>query len=93
MHRTRSLHPLDVWRHRGVPVTSPARTLLDLAAVLDDLPLRRAMSRAQSLRLTSLRSLGQQIDRSHGRAVAAGSRASWRAARRRPGASSRTGYS
>ena len=67
VHRTRSLHTLDRWRHHSIPVTSPARTLLDLAAVLDDRPLRRAMSRAQSRRLTSLRFLGQQIDRSHGR--------------------------
>jgi Transcriptional regulator, AbiEi antitoxin/Protein of unknown function (DUF559) len=67
VHRSRSLHTLDRWRHRGIPVTSPARTLLDLAASLDDRPLRRAMSRAQALRLTSLRYLGQQIDRSHGR--------------------------
>jgi hypothetical protein len=67
VHRTRSLDPRDVWRHRGIPVTSPARTLLDLASVLGDRPLRRAMSRAQARRLTSLRFLAQQIDRSHGR--------------------------
>jgi hypothetical protein len=28
VHRSRSLHTLDRWRHRGIPVTSPARTLL-----------------------------------------------------------------
>ena len=36
----RSLDRDDITRHHGIPVTSPARTLLDLAATLDDKPLR-----------------------------------------------------
>jgi hypothetical protein len=28
VHRTRSLHAEDVWRHRGIPTTSPERLLL-----------------------------------------------------------------
>jgi hypothetical protein len=67
VHRTRSLHPEDVWRHRGIPTTSPERLLLDLAARLEDGPLRTMMSRAQSMRLTNLRRLARQLDRAAGR--------------------------
>jgi hypothetical protein len=60
---TRDLHERDRRRHRGIPVTSPERTLLDLAATMPDMPLRRAMSRAQALRLTSPRQLAAILDR------------------------------
>jgi len=46
VHRTRSLHPEDVWRYRGIPTTSPERLLLDMAPRLTDRALARAMSRA-----------------------------------------------
>jgi very-short-patch-repair endonuclease len=38
-HRYRHLHPTEAMRHRGIPVTTVARTLVDLAPVLalDDL--------------------------------------------------------
>ena len=68
VHRTRSLHPEDVVRHKGIPTTSAARTIMDLAATLDDVPLRRLMSRAQSRHLTNLRLLARQLDRAAGRA-------------------------
>jgi very-short-patch-repair endonuclease len=67
VHRTRSLHPEDVVRHRGIPTTSAARTIMDLAATLEDVPLRRLMSRAQSMHLTNLRLLASQLDRAAGR--------------------------
>src|SRR4051812_23313988 len=38
--------------HRGIPVTSAARTLLDLAAILDERGLERALDRAEQLELT-----------------------------------------
>ena len=34
-HETTFLPPEDVGTHRGIPVTSPLRTLLDVAATLD----------------------------------------------------------
>ena len=34
VHRTKTLDPVDRTRERGIPVTAPARTLLDLAAIL-----------------------------------------------------------
>jgi very-short-patch-repair endonuclease len=67
VHRTRSLHPEDVVRRRGIPTTSAARTIMDLAPRLDDVPLRRLMSRAQSMHLTNLRLLARQLDRAAGR--------------------------
>jgi predicted transcriptional regulator of viral defense system len=67
VHRTRSLHPDDVWRHHGIPTTSPERLLLDMAPRLTDRALARAMSRAQSMHLTNLRRLGRRLDRAAGR--------------------------
>jgi very-short-patch-repair endonuclease len=46
IHRTRTLARQDIrWRH-GIPLTSPARTLLDLAAILDQFELESALSAA-----------------------------------------------
>jgi Protein of unknown function (DUF559) len=57
IHRTTNLDGDDAARHRGIPVTSPARTLLDLAARLDSSPLRSATRRAQSLHRVNIRQL------------------------------------
>ncbi len=46
VHRTRSLAPVDVGRRDDVPVTRPARTLLDLASVLDRARLEAALDAA-----------------------------------------------
>jgi hypothetical protein len=51
IHRARDLRTGEVDVHRGIPVTSPARTLLDLAAVLDERGLERALDRAEQLEL------------------------------------------
>jgi hypothetical protein len=51
VHRSRTLdHAADVLRHQGLPVTSPTRTLLDLADVLTPHRLERACHRAEHLR-------------------------------------------
>jgi very-short-patch-repair endonuclease len=50
VHRA-ALSSADVTRHRGIPVTSPLRTLLDLAAVVPAPTLRRAVRQALALRL------------------------------------------
>jgi hypothetical protein len=63
IHRTSVLDPVDVRSHNGIRVTSPARTLVDLASLLDYRPLRRAVRQAQSLRLLSLPQLVGTIDR------------------------------
>jgi very-short-patch-repair endonuclease len=52
IHRARDLRPDEVDVRHGIPVTSPARTLLDLAAILDERALERALDRAELLQLT-----------------------------------------
>jgi hypothetical protein len=63
VHRTRTLGRDDRTRHEGIPVTSPARTLVDLASLFPYLPLRRAVRQAQSLRLVHVRHLAEAIGR------------------------------
>jgi hypothetical protein len=53
----------DVWRRDGVRVTSPARTVLDLAAVLEPWPLRRMVRQALGDRKLSLSQLAAVVDR------------------------------
>jgi hypothetical protein len=60
-HETAFLPPEDVRMHRGIPVTSPVRTLLDLAAVLDHKRLRRTVRQAQSLGLIDLVELARRL--------------------------------
>ena len=45
---------IDATRRSGIPVTTPARTLIDLAAALPYRRLRRAVRQAQSLKLVTL---------------------------------------
>jgi very-short-patch-repair endonuclease len=63
VHRTMELDSVDIARHERIPVTSPARTLVDLASFLDHRPLRRAVRQAQSLRLVELRLLAEVLGR------------------------------
>jgi hypothetical protein len=63
VHRTQLREPRDVRHHDGIRVTSPARTLVDLASLLDYRPLRRAVRQAQSLRLVSLPEMAKTIER------------------------------
>jgi hypothetical protein len=45
--RTHRTTQPDAMRHRNIPTTTPARTLIDLAAILPYKPLRRAVREAQ----------------------------------------------
>src|SRR3954453_8761505 len=49
--------------HHGIPVTTPPRTLLDLAAILNEHQLARACERAEALRLGSPTSLAELVER------------------------------
>jgi len=60
VHRA-ALHPADVTRCQGVPVTSAARTILDLAAT--ELEIDRPLNEARILRLVSDPSLNEQFSR------------------------------
>ncbi len=70
VHRSCTLAHRDVRRLHGIPVTTPARTLLDLADVLDDRALARAVNEGRVLRLVTLDDLAVLLDRSPGRRAA-----------------------
>jgi very-short-patch-repair endonuclease len=53
--------------HAGIPVTTVARTLLDLAAILDRPRLELALDRAEALRLADHLPLAALMSRHHGR--------------------------
>jgi hypothetical protein len=57
IHRTWYLEATDVRRHRGVPVTSPARTALDVCSLLPERGARRAIRKALSGGLLGTRQL------------------------------------
>lgn len=63
VHRIESLHPHDTTRRQGIPVTSPARTLLDLATSHAPRDLARAVEEAQVRHLVRDSSLNEQCCR------------------------------
>jgi very-short-patch-repair endonuclease len=65
--RTKELDSRDVRRRDGLLVTAPARTLLDVASLIDDRDLERALNEAFVLRLTTVRELHAAMLRSRGR--------------------------
>ena len=67
LRRVRRLDPADRTTRRGIPVTTPARTLLDLASVLDARELRRAFEEALVQRLVTKTALRATLERSPGR--------------------------
>jgi very-short-patch-repair endonuclease len=70
IHRS-LLHSSDAAVHDGIPVTSPARTLVDLAFDLDREELLRALREAQFLRLFDLDATLEVLDRRPCRALRA----------------------
>lgn len=60
VHLRTDLRPGDVTVHRGVPVTTPARTLADAGSVVDRSVLGTAVDKALYLRLVTLRDLAHQ---------------------------------
>jgi very-short-patch-repair endonuclease len=63
IHRVAQLHPADITAHRNLPVTSPARTLLDLARFLPSRALTRAIEEAEVQRRVTPHSLDEQFKR------------------------------
>jgi very-short-patch-repair endonuclease len=68
VHRARSLHSRDVRLRDGLPVTAPARTLIDRAGQLDDGETAAELAEARVLRLVSDRELASALDRHQTRA-------------------------
>jgi predicted transcriptional regulator of viral defense system len=61
IHRSRSLGPSEVTIHQGIPVTTPARALLDTAELVPRHQLERAVERAETLRIFDLTALRRVI--------------------------------
>jgi hypothetical protein len=64
-------HPADVTTEDGIPVTTVARTLLDLADVLPQRGVERAVDQAERLRLFDLRAVDDVLSHANGRRGAA----------------------
>jgi very-short-patch-repair endonuclease len=62
VHVVTDLGPVDVTTVGHLPVTTAARTLIDLAAVVDDDALEQALEGALSDGRTSLRQVGRRLD-------------------------------
>jgi very-short-patch-repair endonuclease len=67
VHRHASLLAEETTIHASIPVTTPARTLLDLAATLPRRALERAVDQAEVLRLFDLTALDATIEAHQGR--------------------------
>lgn len=63
IHRSRTLRPTDGTLVDAIPVTTVARTLLDLAAVVTGPQLERALTQAEVLRVFDLGALTEQLER------------------------------
>ena len=66
-YRQSNLHPDDIAEVDGFPVTSVARTLLDLAGIADRNRVERALERAVRLQLFDLRTTIETIGRNRGK--------------------------
>jgi predicted transcriptional regulator of viral defense system len=67
VHHPRSLHPADVTTLRAIPITTVARTLVDLADVLGQQRLERAVHEAEVLRLLDVDAVHRALQRAPGR--------------------------
>jgi len=67
VHAAGTLHAVDITIVRGIPCTSVARTLLDLADVVDRRGVERAIEQAEILRILDVRALNDVLDRGKGR--------------------------
>jgi predicted transcriptional regulator of viral defense system len=70
VHRSTTLTPADVTVANGIPCTTPARTLLDLAEVIARRPLERAFDQAEILDLFDLYAIEDQLARNSTRPAA-----------------------
>jgi predicted transcriptional regulator of viral defense system len=67
VHRSTTLCDDDVTTHDGIPCTTVARTLLDLAEVVDHRGVERAIEQAEVLRIFDLRAVEDVLARASGR--------------------------
>jgi very-short-patch-repair endonuclease len=67
LHRSRVIHPDDRAAVDGIPTSSVARTLVDLADVIDERQLAKAVDRAEVLRVFDLEAIEEALARLPGR--------------------------
>jgi very-short-patch-repair endonuclease len=66
LHHSRSLDARDTTTHQGIPITSVARTLLDLAATVRSDRLERALAQAERLQLYDHRPITELLAHANG---------------------------
>ena len=66
IHRASRIDPIDIREHDGIPVSSPPRALLELAATVDPRRVRAAVRRALGLGKVTIPQLGLVLDRYRG---------------------------
>jgi len=74
-HRPLRLDPEDTTRHNGIPVTTVARTLIDVAEVLGTRSMQRLLDEAEYLKLLDPEALDEALERNQNRTGAARLRA------------------
>jgi predicted transcriptional regulator of viral defense system len=67
VHRATGLEPRDVTYVNGIPCTTVARTLLDLAETLDQTALERTIERAETLKIFDLTAVVDVLNRAGNR--------------------------
>jgi very-short-patch-repair endonuclease len=67
VHRARTLTRRDTTIHHGIPVTTIARTLIDVADTLDDAALARAVNEARVIHRIQLNELARRLAETRGR--------------------------
>ena len=61
VHRIATLDPDETTSHRAIPITTPVRTVIDLATTLNGRPLEQALDRAEQLRLVDFADLARRV--------------------------------
>jgi very-short-patch-repair endonuclease len=69
-HRSRSLDVRDTTTHEAIPITTIARTLLDLAATIPNARLERAIATAHKLHLYDHTAIANVLERANGHRAA-----------------------
>jgi very-short-patch-repair endonuclease len=67
LHRSRRLDPADVTERDGIPITMPAKTLVDIDAVVPERLVEKALEQAYIRRLLAPGPLEVALERSTGR--------------------------
>ena len=62
LHRSATLEPHDTTTRRGIPITTPLRTILDIAAGLERRPLEKALDLAEHRGLVDFAALRSAIE-------------------------------